>query len=103
MLVLRNYEFLIHFAGTFQSSSGESLVPIRYALVGCLQYPAWPFPARMSRHTLGAAMCQSLASACKAQLRNVQANWYVCLAFAPFAGRMVQVQTKVEVAEILRL
>lgn len=66
MLVLRNYEFLIHFAGTFQSSSGEYLVPICYALVDCLQYPAWPFPARMSHHTLGAAMCPSLASACKA-------------------------------------
>lgn len=76
MLVLRNYEFLIHFEGTFQSSSGEYLVPICYALVDCLQYPAWPFPAGMSHHTLGAAMCQSLASACKAQLRNLQANWY---------------------------
>lgn len=91
------------FAGTFQSSSGESLVPMCYALVDYLQYSAWPFPARMSHHTLGAAMCQSLASACKAQLRNVQANWSVCLAFAPFAGRMVQVQNKVDVAEILRL
>lgn len=91
MLVLRNYEFLIHFADTFQSSSGEYLVPICYALVDCLQYPAWPFPAGMSHHTLGAAMCPSLAPACKAQLRNVQADWYVCLAFAPFAGRMVQV------------
>lgn len=76
MLVLRNYEFLIHFAGTFQSSSGESLVPI----------------------------CDpSLASACKAQLRIAPANWSVCLAFVPSAGRMVQVQTEVEVAEILRL
>lgn len=103
MLVLRNYEFLIHFADTFQSSSGEYLVPIYYVLVDCLQYPAWPFPARMSHHTLGAAMCPSLASACKAQLRIAPANWYICLAFALFAGRMVQVQTKVEVAEILRL
>lgn len=34
MLVLRNYEFLIHFAGTFQSSSGEYLVPICYAACG---------------------------------------------------------------------
>lgn len=34
MLVLRNYEFLIHFADTFQSSSGEYLVPICYAACG---------------------------------------------------------------------
>lgn len=84
------------FADTFHSSSGKSLVPICYALVDYLQYPVWPFPARMSHHTLGA----SLASACKAQLRIAPADWYVCLAFAPFAGRMVQVYTEVEVAEI---
>lgn len=70
MLVLRNYEFLIHFAGTFQSSSDEYLVPICYALVDYLQYSARPFPARMSHHTLGAAMCQSLASACRSAVER---------------------------------
>lgn len=91
MPVLRNYEFLIHFADTFQSPSGESLVPICYALVDCLQYPAWPFPAGMSHHTLGAAMCQSLASACRSAVENCSCKLVCMPSFAPFAGRMVQV------------
>lgn len=76
--VLRNYEFLIHFAGTFHSSSGESLVPICYALVDCLQCPAWPFPARMSYHTLGAAICPSLASACRSAVEKCSSK-LVCM------------------------
>lgn len=81
------------FADTFQSPSGEYLVPICYALVDRLQYPTWPFPAGMSHYTLGAALlcANRLLPHAEAQLRISPANWYVCLAFAPFAGRMVQV------------